>query len=230
MMNNAIEHSGASDISVTVVQNPLNTTVGISDNGMGIFKNIQNYMKTEKNDDIPLDECVSLLFAGKFTTAKANHSGEGIFFTSHMMDSFLIISDNNVFSRNSFTDKQITDFSYEQGTIVTMSLHNQTKKTTLEVFNRFTDIDEGFTRTHIPIAHMFPAGSPVSRSEARRLSAVISNFKEITLDFSNVEEVGQAFCHELFVLWQNKNPDIVFNIVEANDAVDYMIRRVKNTK
>lgn len=230
MMNNAIEHSGASVINVTVLQNCLNTTVGISDNGMGIFKNIQNYMKTEKNDDIPLDECVSLLFAGKFTTAKANHSGEGIFFTSHMMDSFLIISDNNVFSRNSFTDKQITDISYEKGTIVTMSLHNQTKKTTLEVFNRFSDIDEGFTRTHIPIAHMFPAGNPVSRSEARRLSAVISGFKEITLDFSNVEEVGQAFCHELFVLWQNKNPDIVLNIAEANEAVDYMIKRVKNTK
>jgi len=230
MMNNAIEHSGASVISVTVAQNSLNTTIGISDNGMGIFKNIQNYMRTEKNDEIPLDECVSLLFAGKFTTAKANHSGEGIFFTSHMMDSFLIISDNNVFSRNSFTDKQITDISHEKGTIVTMSLHNQTKKTTLEVFNRFSDVDDGFIRTHIPIAHMFPAGNPVSRSEARRLSAVISGFKEITLDFSNVEEVGQAFCHELFVLWQNKNPDIVLNITEVNEAVDYMIRRVKNTK
>lgn len=197
---------------------------------MGIFKNIQNYMKTEKNDDIPLDECVTLLFAGKFTTAKANHSGEGIFFTSHMMDKFLIISDNYIFSRSSFTDNQANNYPFDKGTIVMMGLHNQTKKTTLEVFNRFSDIDDGFIRTHIPIAHMFPAGNPVSRSEARRLSAVISGFKEITLDFSNVEEIGQAFCHELFVLWQNRNPDIILNIVEANEAVDYMIKRVKNTK
>ena len=85
-------------------------------------------------------------------------------------------------------------------------------------------------KTQIPIAHVFPNGSPVSRSEARRLEELVLKFKEIELDFSNVEEVGQAFCHELFIVWQTRNPDKQINVVNASQDVLNMINRVKNTK
>ena len=71
------------------------------------------------------------------------------------------------------------------------------KKTTKEVFDRFSNVDDGFIKTQIPIAHIFPYGSPVSRSEGRRLGELILKFKEVDLDFTGVEEVGQAFCHEM---------------------------------
>ena len=219
MMNNAIEHSRAADILVKVWINPLRSQIIIEDNGIGIFKNIQAYMKKEKNCEMTLDECVPLLFAGKFTTAKELHSGEGIFFTSHLMDKFAIISDNILFTRDNFKDVQVSDIPSGSGTVVLMSLYNQSKKTTREVFNRFSDVEEGFIRTHIPISHMFPNGNPISRSEARRLGELIAGFKEIALDFANVDEVGQAFCH-----------DVTLNICNADEAVDYMIRRVKNTR
>ena len=230
MMNNAIEHSRSSKIVVLVATNLLETRITICDDGIGIFKNIQTFLKEKRNEDLPLDECAALLFAGKFTTAEQYHSGEGIFFTSHLMDQFIIVSDDLIFSRDNFTDASVKGFEGVSSTVVRMSLSNQTKKTTKEVFDRFSDIEEGFIRTHIPIAHMFAYGNPISRSEARRIGALIADFKEITLDFSGVEEVGQAFCHELFVVWQRNNPDIVVNIVGACDDVDFMIQRVKNTK
>ena len=230
MMNNAIEHSKSSNITVTFSTNALKTSIMIADNGIGIFKNIQTFLKEERNEELTLDECVSLLFAGKFTTAEQYHSGEGIFFTSHLMDDFVIFSDDVVFSRNNFTDATVKGFKGPLSTIVLMSLSNQTKKTTKEVFDRFSDIEEGFVRTHIPIAHMFAYGNPISRSEARRLGTLISDFKDVTLDFTGVEEVGQAFCHELFVVWKRNNPDIVINIVGACEDVNFMIQRVKNTK
>ena len=230
MMNNAIEHSLSKNIFVMVTTNPLESTIMISDNGIGIFKNIQNYMKKECNQEISLDECAALLFAGKFTTAKAMHSGEGIFFTSHLMDQFFIFSDDVFFSRSNFNDIKIKSLKNINSTIVCMSLNNHTKKTTKEVFDRFSNVDEGFIKTQIPIAHIFPYGSPVSRSEGRRLGELILKFKEIDLDFTGVEEVGQAFCHELFIVWQGRNPDIKLNVLNADTDVSNMIKRVINTK
>lgn len=229
MMNNAIEHSCATTINVTVFRNVLKTGIVIADNGKGIFNNIQEYVKNERKEDLTLKECAALLFAGKFTTAKSMHSGEGIFFTSHLMDSFKIISDGVVFTRNNFDDTNF-ETSSEDSTTVVMELNNNSNKTTREVFNRFSDIDEGFVKTQIPIAHIFSGTGPVSRSEARRLGELIVKFKEVDLDFVNVEEVGQAFVHELFIVWQRNNPDVKLNVLNACDDVDFMIRRVKNTK
>ena len=230
MMNNAIEHSSSEQISVIVFTNPLEASVMISDNGIGIFKNIQNYMKSEHNQELSLDECATLLFAGKFTTAKAMHSGEGIFFTSHLMDCFFVLSDDVLFSRSNFNDAKVKGVKKTDSTLVYMSLNNHTKKTTKEVFDRFSNVDDGFIKTQIPIAHIFPYGSPVSRSEGRRLGELILKFKEVDLDFTGVDEVGQAFCHELFIVWQGRNPQIKLNVLNAHTDVSNMIRRVQNTK
>ena len=230
MMNNAIEHSSAEGIGVILLKTELDTSILLFDNGIGIFKNIQEYMKKEHNREMSLNDCAGLLFAGKFTTARSMHSGEGIFFTSHLMDAFVIISDGVVFSRNNFEDFQFKVDLESSGTLVCMSLYNQSKKTTREIFDRFSNIDEGFIKTQIPIAHFFLNGNPVSRSEARRLGELICKFKEIDLDFEGVCEVGQAFVHELFIVWQKRNPDALLNVINANDDVNFMIRRVLNTK
>lgn len=235
MMNNAIEHSEAESILVGIFQNYLETQILIKDNGIGIFKNIQRFMKENKNETISLQECVSLLFAGKFTTAQQYHTGEGIFFTSHIMDEFVIYSDDNFFTRNNFSSSQIEDsnlhnfMNMDKGTVVKMTLNNDSKKVLSEVFNIFAPVDEGFVKTTIPIAHMFSGGNPVSRSEARRLLGSISVFTDINLDFSGVEEIGQGFAHELFVLGKQKYPHINLKTTNTCKIVENMIKRVINT-
>ena len=192
-------------------------------------------MKESRNENITLRECVSLLFAGKFTTAKQYHTGEGIFFTSHIMDEFVIYSDDNFFTRNNFTSSQIEDsnlhnfMKMKNGTIVRMTLSNGTKKVLSEVFDTFAPADEGFIKTTIPVAHMFSGGNPVSRSEARRLLGSISLFNDIVLDFSGVEEIGQGFAHELFVLGKQRYPHINLRTIKTCKAVENMITRVINT-
>ena len=235
MMNNAIEHSEAENILVAIYQTCLDTTILIKDDGIGIFKKIQNFMRESKNENISLKECVSLLFAGKFTTAKKYHTGEGIFFTSHIMDEFIIYSDDNFFTRNNFSSAQIEDntlhstMEMKNGTVVRMVLSNNTKKVLSEVFNTFAPVDEGFIKTTIPISHMFSGENPVSRSEARRLLGCIAIFNDIVLDFSGVEEIGQGFAHELFILGKQKHPHIKFKIVNTCKTVEDMITRVMNT-
>lgn len=235
MMNNAIEHSKAKNISVAIYQNQLDTKILIVDDGIGIFKNIQRFMKENKNEYVTLRECVSLLFAGKFTTAKEFHTGEGIFFTSHIMDEFVIYSDDNFFTRNNFKSTQIEDINLhnlmqmESGTAVSMTINNDSKKVLSEIFDTFAPVDEGFVKTSVPVAHMFTGGNPVSRSEARRLLECISLFNDINLDFSGVEEIGQGFAHELFVLGKQKYPHINLRTENTCKAVEDMIKRVINT-
>ena len=235
MMNNAIEHSEAENIFVSIFQNYLETRILIMDDGIGIFKNIQRFMKESKNETVSLRECVSLLFAGKFTTAKQFHTGDGIFFTSHIMDEFVIYSDDNFFTRNNFTSAQIEDgnlhslMQIEKGTVVSMTLNNHTKKVLSEVFHTFAPADEGFTKTTIPVVHMFSGGNPVSRSEARRLLECIAIFHDVDLDFSGVEEIGQGFAHELFVLGKQKYPNINLRTIHTCKTVEDMIKRVINT-
>ena len=103
-------------------------------------------------------------------------------------------------------------------------------KTCTEVFDRFSNADEGFYKTQIPIAHMFYGGNPISRSEARRLGLALEPFKEAILDFTGVTHIGQAFAHELFVLWAKNNPTYKLIIQNEVEEVAKMINRVRNTK
>lgn len=237
IMNNAIEHSGATTIFCVLQKNKLYTTVIIGDNGIGIFKKIQLYFKNELHREITLDEAVTELFAGKLTTAKANHSGEGIFFTSRAVDNFMILSGNKIFSHSSYTEftKEIEEVASaekknnNEGTVVFMKLSNSSSKKLEDIMFKYSDVDKGFYKTILPIVNMIENGNPVSRSEARRLGTVISRFEEVTLDFENVENIGQAFVHELFVVFKKNNPNITIKITNANKNVNDMIKRVLNT-
>jgi hypothetical protein len=54
--------------------------------GIEYVKNIQNYFATELGKEITYQDALIELYKGEFTTASANHSGEGIFFRSKVAD------------------------------------------------------------------------------------------------------------------------------------------------
>lgn len=72
-------------------------------------------------------------------------------------------------------------------------------------------------------------GYVMSRSEARRIVRGLSSCQEVIINFEYISNAGQAFCHEVFIVFQNKNPNIKINYINANEAVDGMITRVLNT-
>lgn len=232
MLNNAIEHAEAKNIDVLVSQNVLSTAILIADNGVGIFQKIREYISQTEHIDITMDEAVTLLFSGKFTTDRDNHTGEGIFFSSRVTEGFTIYSGGKIFRHDSFDDAifdaapPVEDYS----TAVLMRLENQTTRDLSKVMNMFSDVERGFFRTQLPLAHIFQNSGPVSRSEARRLGAMVARFEDVTLDFSGIQSIGQGFTHELFVVFRRNHPDIHFNCINMSPGVEGMIKRVENTK
>ncbi len=222
MINNVIDHSGAESVEITVKKDSLNTTVIINDNGVGIFEKIKSFFNMAS-----IEDAITELFKGKLTTDNINHSGEGIFFSARMMDEFYIISSGRVFSCNAFDEDYVYRMAGEipSATCVIMSLANDTKKTALEVFNRYSDVEGGFTKTMIPLKNIY-ASSPVSRSQAKRLCERLSQFEEVVLDFDGLEWMGQGFAHQVFVVFQNANPKIEILPINMSEGVEKMYNHV----
>lgn len=226
MINNVMDHSMAENVRIIVNQDYMNTCVMIFDDGVGIFKKIQDHFKLAS-----LDEAICELFKGKLTTDTENHSGEGIFFSSKLMDEFFIISSGKVFTNNKYDDSRIIDIttSGQKGTCVFMELSNYSHKTSKEVFDTYANIDGGFVKTRIPLKNIFDS-SPVSRSQAKRVCNRLEKFKEVIVDFSEVTWMGQGFAHQLFVVFANNHPEIVITPINMNEDVTKMYNHVRTTE
>lgn len=221
MCNNVMDHSEAENLLVIIEQDYLNTRVYLADDGVGIFGKIKNHFSYNT-----IDEAKYELFKGKLTTDEENHTGEGIFFTSKLMDIFVICSDGTIFTTTKFDSSASLDFdSNTKGTCVIMELSNRTNKVIKDVFDVYSDVDDGFTRTKVPLRQFFDK-SPVSRSQAKRVCSRLECFKEVELDFDGLEWIGQGFAHQLFVVFAKNHPDIKLDPVNMSDEVIRMYNHV----
>jgi len=225
MINNAIDHSDAETVVVKVRQNLLDTIVSIYDDGIGIFKKIRDHFGMES-----LEEALGELFKGKLTTDSKNHSGEGIFFSSKMVDDFYIFSDGNLFAKNRFerTEVFMAERKDQPGTLVKMYLRNDSKKSCKEVFDQYSNVDGGFFKTKLPLKNFF-SSSPVSRSQAKRLCNRLEQFKEVELDFEGLDWMGQGFAHQLFVVFSHEFPQVKLIPINMSESVEKMYWHVMKT-
>jgi hypothetical protein len=227
MFNNALDHSRGSRILFALTKTAVTTEMMIADDGIGIFKKIQ----TEKG---LIDESHAILelSKGKLTTDPAHHTGEGIFFTSRMCDSFEILSGGRFFSHDisKAEDWLIERKTPDSGTAVFMKIGNHIARTVMQVIDRFTTEDEdetrGFDKTIVPIRlAQYSSDLLVSRSQAKRVLARLEGFKRVILDFEGVETIGQAFSDEIFRVFSLSHPEVSLRVSGANDAVMSMVRR-----
>ena len=218
MVNNAIEHSEADNIWILIEKNALYTSVYIMDDGIGVFRKIQEHFDYDS-----LDDAVIELSKGKLTTDSSCHSGEGIFFTSRIMDDFYVYSNHKMYTFNKFQEEAIDSIKKEYvfSTCVYMSLSNISKKDINDVFDEYTDVDKGFIRTLIPLKNIFE-GDPISRSQAKRVCSRLEQFSEVELDFDGVSFVGQGFAHQIFFVFANAHPEIKLIPINMNDNVRKM--------
>ena len=56
----------------------------------------------------------------------------------------------------------------------------------------------------------------------------MEEFKEVIFDFSEIDFMGQGFADEIFRVFQNRHPDIVLTVNNANEEVAGMIQHVKS--
>jgi biotin operon repressor len=227
MFNNAIEHSGGQRITVRLQRTAARTELDIFDDGVGIFAKIRAAF------DLPDEHHAVLeLSKGKLTTDPRNHSGEGIFFSSRMVD-FFIIASGEVFFSHQYG--QAEDYILElgrrdkRGTLVSMTLNNHSSRTARQIYDQYTSGDDvGFTKTVVPVTlARYGSDALVSRSQAKRVLARVEQFKVVVFDFAGVESIGQAFADELFRVFPQQHPEIEFQTMNANPEVQSMITRAK---
>ena len=229
MFNNAIDHSGGSEIEIQIRKTATSTEILMVDNGVGIFKKIQKELNL-------LDERHALLelSKGKLTTDDKRHSGEGIFFTSRMFDSYDILSGGVYFSHQFGhpEDWILEREKFGNGTAVWMKLHNHTARTTKKIFDQYTSGDDyGFNKTVVPVnLAQYGDDKLISRSQAKRLLARVDKFKIVIFDFSGVDSIGQAFADEIFRVFALHHPEVELTSVHANMEVKQMINRARLEK
>jgi anti-sigma regulatory factor (Ser/Thr protein kinase) len=228
MFNNVIDHSESKDSFFWYERDYLKIKIGIVDNGVGIFEKIKKSFNL-------LDErhAILELSKGKLTSDPDNHTGEGIFFTSRMFDTFLIDSRNLTYGRRR---KHGTDWLIEirpsdeetDGTMVVMEIPLDTTWTYKEVFDQYVDDANRFSKTHIALTLARYEGEQlVSRSQARRLMARVEPFSEVFLDFTDVPTVGQAFTDEIFRVFVRDHPNIHVYPMNTTPEIERMIAHAR---
>jgi anti-sigma regulatory factor (Ser/Thr protein kinase) len=231
MINNVIDHSESSTVMVAVNRTAVSTDIAVRDAGVGSFRKIARALNLEDDRHAALE-----LSKGKVTTDPANHSGEGIFFSSRAFDDFTILS-GGVYFRHQLSDDQdwiLGDgrpLEEVTGTTVIMELSNSAQREIRKVFDEYaTDTEEyRFDRTVVPV-RMLQYGDEhlISRSQAKRLLSRFDRFRTVVLNFENVDSIGQAFADEVFRVFPTRHPEIELLAIHANEQVTRMMNRAKS--
>ncbi|MFA5811450.1 MAG: DUF4325 domain-containing protein [bacterium] len=226
MLNNAIEHSGTTFIDIELRADGGNCSFYVRDTGVGIFANIQKKFRLASEMD-----ALAELLKGKQTTAPKQHSGEGIFFTSKIVERFVLESHGKrLIVDNRIEDVFVEDMRFKKGTRVVCEIDTKTRRKLVDLFAAYTSEEFAFEKTRVTVKLFESGESYVSRSQAKRLLHSLERFIEVVLDFSGVASVGQAFCDEVFRVFQQGHPDIRIVPVNMNENVEFMVRRAVAAK
>jgi anti-sigma regulatory factor (Ser/Thr protein kinase) len=222
MFNNVIEHSSATTVSIYAEIKDNLIEIDVRDNGVGIFNKIQKDFNLENQRHAILE-----LAKGKLTSDSSKHTGEGIYFTSRMFDTFYIFSGSLSFGSDTEGDLLLEEKEDFEGTRVMMKISLDSDRRMEEVFDKFTIAEEGgFTKTQLAvILAQFEGETLISRSQAKRLLARFDKFKEVLLSFKGVETIGQPFADEVFRVFNIEHPDIKLEWENTTEQVEKMIKR-----
>lgn len=229
IVNNVIDHSEGKSLFIDISYSITKVTLWIMDDGIGIFRKIRTVLNLENDFRAVLE-----LSKGKLTTDPESHTGEGIFFTSRIFDEFDLSSNEIHFSHFPDGDEWATEIrnsgkGKRSGTAVCMKISPNSKTILQNIFDEFASEydDFGFSRTVVPVfLAQYGEENLISRSQAKRLLARFDKFREVILNFKNVEVIGQAFADEVFRVFVNKNPNTRLSYINTNEQVKKMILRV----
>jgi len=220
MVNNAVDHAGASRVTSRFWVDASTLAFEVDDDGAGALARIR--------DGLGLGDSFSAiqeLSKGKTTTDPTRHTGEGIFFTSKIVDAFVLEANGLRWTVDNLREDQAVGLSARiAGTLVRCEIDVQTSRSTSDVFAAYS-IDHDFARTRT-VVRLFDIGVRfISRSEARRLLRGLERFREVLVDLKGVQEVGQGFVDEVFRVWPTQHPDVAVRPINMVGPVEAMVRR-----
>jgi len=225
VINNAIEHSRGTNVTVSVDFGAAESTVvRVHDDGVGVFRRICG----DFGFPTPRDAIVQLE-KGKLTSDPENHSGEGLFFSSKAVTRFRLESQRTAWIvDNTVHDSAIGESDVHRGTRVVLDVVPTQTPRLEDVFRAYTDPNTlRFTKTRTTVSLGKLGTALISRSEARRIVAGLTKFEHVLLDFSGVDVVGQGFCDEVFRVFARAHPEMTLEPVGANASVEFMVARAR---
>lgn len=223
MLNNAIDHSKSKKVTVQARCKQGNFYFQVIDYGIGVYESVRKKFKLKDHF-----EAVEHLLKGKQTTDPKHHSGQGIFFTSKIADSFVLESAGiKLIIDNEIKDTILGEIRSLKGTKVTFNLKQRSRKILKELFDAYSGIDYEFDKTKLAVNVTLSSKESeyVSRSEAKRLLFGLEKFKRIVLDFKGVKGIGQGFADEIFRVFKSLHPKIKIEAINMNKSVEFMIKR-----
>jgi anti-sigma regulatory factor (Ser/Thr protein kinase) len=225
ILNNAADHSRGQTVEVAVRFEKGGATVTtVRDDGVGVFRRVcEDFGYATPHD------AIVQLEKGKLTSDPTRHSGEGLFFSSKAVTRFRLESQETAWIvDNQVHDSAIAPSEVRRGTRVELVVTPGHVPRLEQVFAAYTDPESlHFTRTRTTIKLVGLGRALVSRSEAKRLVARLTDFRHVTLDFSGVEVVGQGFCDEVFRVFARAHPEVTLEPVGMDDAVLFMVNRAR---
>ncbi len=225
MINNAVDHSRGHAVVVTVAFERGGATVTtVQDDGVGVFRRIcEDFGYTTPQD------AIVQLEKGKLTSDPMRHSGEGLFFSSKAVTRFRIESQEVAWVvDNEVGDSAIAPSDLRRGTRVRLEMVPGRVPTLEDLFAAYTDPETlRFTRTRATIKLGAVGSVLVSRSEAKRLLARLTEFRVVVLDFTGVEVVGQGFCDEVFRVFARAHPEVALEPIGMSATIAFMVARAR---
>lgn len=220
MVGNAIDHSLGTELSVQLAIDAERIAIVVEDDGIGAFASVRRALGLA--NDL---EAAAEITKGKVTTMPERHSGEGIFFSSRVADSFVLESNRLRLIVDTLRDDfAIAAAQRERGTRVEFKITRPPRRTLREVFEAHTEQFE-FVKTRT-VVKLFGLGRDfVSRSEARRVLEGLDRFREVIVDFEGVPSVGQGFADEVFRVFPSHHPGVRLVPIRMNDEVNFFVER-----
>ena len=224
LLNNAVDHSGGSIVTVSMRQTPLHLQLLVSDDGCGLFDRIAQSFAI---DDPAL--AMLELSKGKLTSQPERHSGHGLFFNARMADVFDVHANRVGFQHRAWdaSSWHATRSAPHSGTSVYMAIALDTRRT-LEGVLRAASVDGGygFERTRVPLRLIGDGQALASRADARRVASRLERFQHAEIDFGGIDDVSHAFADELFRVFRHLHPGVALAPLGMGPRVTAMLQSV----
>jgi anti-sigma regulatory factor (Ser/Thr protein kinase) len=222
MLNNAIDHSHSERVRIEVRLSVTGVSFSVRDTGIGVFASIRaRYGLADEA------EALREVLKGKRTSMPERHSGEGLFFTARVADRFALSSHRlSVEFDNVRKDTAAASIRHHRGTRVEFAIRRTSRRRLENVFHEFAPERHGYRFEKTRVAVKLHPGFYGSRSEARRLLSGLDRFREIELDFREVNTIGQGFADEVFRVFPGRHPASRIRTFNAPPAVAAMIAHV----
>lgn len=227
LVNNAIDHSAGSWVTVSLRQTASHAQLLVSDDGCGLFQRIAEAFAIDDPRLAMLE-----LGKGKQTSQPRRHSGQGLFFCSRLADVFDLHANEAAFQQRAWDGLgwQAQRALKHSGTSVYASIALDTPRT-LESVRKACSLDGAglaFERTIVPLRLLASASAGLeSRAQARRVAARLNEFARAEFDFGGVPDIGHGFADELFRVLPQELPELELVALNMSPAVAAMVGSVR---